>query len=149
MKNENWRVQYGASETTCWIRHIGPMLFEDSIRRFYNHPNCTVRGLCAENLFSVILNTAKQTRANLLSQYNEQIRYWLRDEDCWVLEHVFRLFSTLHRKHDNVAPLLSSGVSRLFEDKLFEDEPRWYVLDRGQFLCQIEAAKERLVSKKH
>jgi hypothetical protein len=140
LQNENWRVRYGATETACWIRHIEPTLFDDSIDRFCRDPNPNMRGLCAENLFSVILNSGKQIRDNLLTQYNEQIRYWLLDEDCWVLEHIFRFFSTLHRKHVNVEPLLSAGVSRLFDDA-----PGWYHrFDRGQFLRHIEAAKRRI-----
>jgi hypothetical protein len=80
-----------------------------------------------------------ETRRNLLEKFQKEIRRWLRDEDCWVLEHVFRLFQALHNRHVDFKWLVSEGVS-----PLFADNPAWYMLDREAFLRHIEVRKNQL-----
>ena len=136
-----WRVQFGANEAAYQVRHVAKALFHDSVRRFHNHKNCKIRGLCAENLIADILNSSSASRDGLLTTFEKEIGVWARDEDCWVLEHVFRLFHTLHERGVDVEPLLKDGGSRLFEGT-----PKWYALDREAFLKKIEQRKEALVS---
>jgi hypothetical protein len=68
------------------------------------------------------------------------MHYWLsEDEDCWVLNRVFRLFNTLHTGGFDVKRLLPARTSRLLRD-----EPKWYALERAEFLRSIEHRKEEL-----
>jgi hypothetical protein len=76
----------------------------------------------------------------LLTEFDAEIRAWLRDEDCWVLEHVFRLVRALAARGRDLTGLLSDGVSRLFAD-----QPLWYQLDREAFLVHIESRKRALI----
>jgi hypothetical protein len=144
LKDRNWRVQLGANEAAFQLRNIKPELFKDAVHRFHgNHPdagpfNCKIRGLCAENLISVILSPGRGRR-DLIKEFEQEIRFWLRDEDCWVLEHVYRLFEVLHKRRVDFSWLLSDGVSRLFEDS-----PAWYQLGRAEFLRHIERRKIKL-----
>ncbi len=139
MRDEDWRVQFGANEAAFALRHVEPELFHGAVEAFFNHANCKIRGLAAENLTSVILNAGPKRRGALLARHAPQIRAWLRDDDCWVLEHVFRLFSTLYARKIDFADLLKDGVSRLFADA-----PQWYAFGREEFLVHIERRKAAL-----
>jgi hypothetical protein len=103
--------------------------------------NCKIRGLCAENLTSVILSSSNEKRRQLLERFQTEIRFWLREEDCWVIEHMYRLFSTLDRKRFDFNWLLPEGASRLFGDRA-----DWYRMPREQFLRHIEERKLALAS---
>jgi hypothetical protein len=144
LEDKNWRVQLAANEAAFQLRNIKPGLFKNAVHRFYgDHSeagwfNCKIRGLCAENLISVILSPGRGRR-DLLLEFEKEIRFWLRDEDCWVLEHVYRLFDVLHKRRIDFSSLLSDGVSRLFKDS-----PTWYQLGRAEFLCHIERNKVAL-----
>ncbi len=135
----NWRVQFGANEAAFAARHFDAAIFPDSIERFYNHWNCKIRGLCAENLTSVVLNSSLARRDELLRRYAAHISFWVRDEDCWVLEHVFRLFRALRARKADFDWLLAGGVSRLMRG-----EANWHSLDREAFLRLIERNKSAL-----
>jgi hypothetical protein len=107
---------------------------------FHNHWNCKIRGLCAENLTAHILSLNNVTRGNLLSKFMPQIQYWLEDEeDCWVLEHVFRLFSTLHDREVDTRRLFPAKTSRILRGM-----PQWFTLTREDFLTNIEKRKREL-----
>jgi hypothetical protein len=93
----------------------------------------------AENLVSIITNVGGSMRDRLVADFNQEISSWLLDEDCWVLEHVFRLISNLRKRNIEIAQLLSSGVS-----PLLERTPGWFELDRETFLLQIERRKIEL-----
>jgi hypothetical protein len=139
--HKNWRVRFSANEAAFAVRHLDKRTQEDvfyaSVRRFYKDENCKIRGLCAENLFSHILNSGSNPR-KLLKAFEDQILYWLNDEDCWVLEHVYRLFNRLDQK--TVDDLLPAQVS-----PLLEGEPQWYRMEREAFLLHIEERKEARV----
>lgn len=139
LQDADWRVQFGANEAAYALRHVDPELFHGAVEKFFDHWNCKIRGLAAENLTADILNAGPKRRTALLARHAPQIKAWLRDEDCWVLEHVYRLFSTLEARHVAFADLLEEGVSRLFADA-----PGWYALDREAFLVHIEARKAAL-----
>jgi hypothetical protein len=146
LADKNWRVQYGACEAAFImsehkeLHEQGTDLFHRVVRQFYNAPNCKIRGNCAENLFSFILNSSASKWPDLIAGFDTEMRYWLRDEDCWVLEHVFRFFETLKKRHVNFDRLLSSEQS-----PLFAGAPEWYLFDRQDFLLHIERRKEEII----
>lgn len=138
-ESDDWR--YGAIETSYQLRDFDNMAsFTDAVHRFYADESCEVRGLCAENIIAEILNLGTEERTRRLREFEIEIRAWLKDEDCWVLEHLYRLFSELHRSRFDVRWLVSEGVSRLFEDGT-----EWYALSREEFLRHIEAKKQKIV----
>ena len=138
--DENWRVQYGANEAAFAVGTRHEAVFHDAVRRLYDHANPRIRGLCAENLISVMLNSGSDKRKGLFDDFKPQLCHWLRDEDCWVLEHVFRLFNSLHLRRIDATDLLAEPASRLFDDR-----PDWYRLPRAEFLRHIERRKRELV----
>ncbi len=147
LDDKNSRVQLGANEAAFQLRNVSPQLFKNTVHRFYgDHPeagwfNCKIRGLCAENLISLILSPGRGRR-DLLSEFEKEIRFWLRDEDCWVLEHVYRLFAALEKRRVDFQELLSDGESRLFAGAT-----PWFELSRADFLYRIEEQKGKLVTR--
>src|SRR5262249_52430946 len=91
LSDGNWRVRFGANEAAFAVRHLDRAVFCNAVHRFYNDPNCKIRGLCAEKLASVILNSGGQSRQRRLHECEDEVRYWLYDTDCWVLEHPLAL----------------------------------------------------------
>jgi TIR domain len=138
-ESDDWR--YGAIETSYQLRDFDNMAsFTGAVHRFYADESCEVRGLCAENIIAEILNLGTEERTRRLRKFEIEIRAWLKDEDCWVLEHLYRLFSELHRSRFDLNWLVSEGRSRLFEDRT-----EWYALSREEFLRHIEAKKQKIV----
>jgi hypothetical protein len=138
-----WRVRYGAAETAFLASFDRDReLFSDAVKRFYKEDEPLLRGNCAENLAAWILETQNQEeRAELLEKFREQIETWLKDDDCWVLDHMYRLFWKLaqeeQEQEEDFAFLLRSGISPLLEG----DGGVWYRLDRKDFLKRIEENK--------
>lgn len=142
-----WRVRFGAMEAAFQIRlHERPKMktFADGVHRFYHDQNSKLRGLCAENLISVMLNANNKHRLQLAAEFETEMRCWLRDEDCWVLEHVHRYFHALARRDqdmlrdDRVAALLAQC------SRLCDGLDAWWLVDRERFLRHIEARKQHL-----
>jgi hypothetical protein len=141
-KDANWRVLFGANEAAFEVRYVDPQVFYQSVHVFHDHWNCKIRGLCAENLFSVILNSGNTRRKDLLDQFCKVIQYWLsKEDDCWVLDHVFRLFHTLHKRGVDATSLFPSESEM---SPLLAGAPNWYQLERDEFLRHIEGVKETL-----
>jgi hypothetical protein len=139
--SHHWRVRYGAIEAAFQIRHEDGMeSFGKAVEHCFKHRCSKIRGLCAENIFSVMLNQSNATRDELIKRFKPAIEYWLKDEDCWVLEHVYRLFRQLDDGGVNVKPMLERGVSRLMDG-----EREWYTMPREKFLRYIEERKEELL----
>jgi hypothetical protein len=135
-----WKVRYGAIEAAFGLRYKDNYeLFSKAVHEFYHDANCRVRALCVENFTAQVLACEQKERDRWRHDFAAEIKAWLRDEDCWVLEHVYRLFQQLDRQGDDYTPLLADGVSRLFESN-----PEWYRMERGDFLRSIEAAKMHL-----
>jgi hypothetical protein len=135
-------VRFGAIEAAFAIRHLDrAAAFFEAVRRFHHDPNCRVRALCAENLVSMIVNRGALVD-RLVVQFASEIGVWLCDEDCWVLEHVFRLVHRLDERGADLTPLFAGGVSRLFAD-----DPNWYRRDREHFLVHIERRKRESPSR--
>jgi hypothetical protein len=133
----------GAIEAAFAVRHIKEPLFLATVRnaQFSRHLSARVRGLCAENLVSMIL-TNDGVNLRLLQDFKSEIEYWLQDEDCWVLEHMYRLIHGLKERGADL-PVLNNArrVSRLLHAK-----PNWFTLSREAFLLHIERQKRALVS---
>jgi hypothetical protein len=117
-------------------------LFRQAIKAFYQHPEPLLRGDIAENLAAWILDTIPSKRAELLAEFEPQIRFWLanEDEDAWILDHVYRLFHELAGEGSNGenTPLMKAEVS-----SLLAGDPIWYSLDRQPFLLRIEERKRQ------
>ncbi len=150
-----WRVRYGACEAAFQMRTSESprsALFHESVRRFYADPNAKLRGLCAENLLSTMLNQRDRDRLALETAFSQEISRWISDEDCWVLEHVHRYMHTLHqrgqnRPAENGAP---NGVGSHFvsaqASRLAVHLGEWWAVDRQTFLSEIETAKRNLIA---
>lgn len=142
-----WRVRFGAVEAAFQIRlHEAPKMktFADAVRTFHDDPSSKLRGLCAENLLSVMLNANNTNRLELEARFDRELRVWLKDEDCWVLEHVHRYFNTLARRGadaigDTMRAALATDASRLCAGS-----EEWWKADREKFLTHIEASKQKL-----
>jgi hypothetical protein len=136
----SWRMRYGAMETAYQIRlNETPTMatFGKGVKDFYADPVSKLRGLCAENLFSVILNASDHRREQYEKEFGVQIRRWLQDDDCWVLDHVHRYFHTLHGRGVDVGPFTGSQISPLFAGL-----DRWWEKPRTNFLEHIERTKK-------
>jgi hypothetical protein len=136
-----WRVRYGAMETAYQIRaDEEPKMatFGRGVKLFYNDDVSKLRGLCAENLFAVILNASDADRTRLEEEFDIPIREWLKDKDCWVLDHVHRYFHTLHVRGVDVSHFTSGERSPLFAGL-----SEWWKKGREDFLRDIEKAKEK------
>jgi hypothetical protein len=140
-----WRVRYGAMEAAFQIRlndEPRHATFFKGVKdfRFYCDQSSKMRGLCAENLLSIILNASDKQRASFESQFEPEIRAWLVDEDCWVLEHVYRYFHALHLRNANVERFMSGPRSPLVAGL-----DKWWTHDRETFLEHIETKKEERI----
>jgi hypothetical protein len=142
LSDPSWKVRYGAIEAAFGFRYVDNYeLFSKAVRQFYNDPNCRLRALCLENFAAQALASEPDQRRRWCADFSQPIKSWVKDEDCWVLEHVYRLFRQLDNFGDDYQPLLADGVSRLFEGCL-----GWCTMERGEFLRAIEHAKQARVT---
>ena len=142
-----WRVRFGALEAAFQIRlHETPKMktFADGVRAFYNDPSSKLRGLCAENLLSVMLNANNEHRLKLEATFEREMRFWLKDEDCWVLEHVHRYFNALARRDKDAFGKTMAGALVADASALCEGLDTWWQADRETFLSHIEERKRTL-----
>jgi len=146
-EKDNWRVQFGANEAAFAVRNVDPELFYRSVEDFYNHPICKIRGLCAENLISVMVIVSPKTRNKLYTRFKRQMRAWVEDEDCWVLEHVHRLFKVAFDRGFEIREVIDEGTVQvdprelIANSRLLRECPEWFQLDRNKFLRHIESQK--------
>jgi hypothetical protein len=138
-----WRVRFGAVETAYQHAEVDRnALFGTAVKRFYRDENSRVRALCAENLIAYILERPTIRRKQLLKDFAEAIDAWIRDDDAWVLEHVFRLLNTLERddKDFDCGTLFAPQMPYLLDGL-----PRsgWRDLSRAEFLTHIEAQQRK------
>jgi hypothetical protein len=136
--HDHWRVQFGAAEAAFLARFKDKnRLFRQAVATFHQHPEPLLRGNCAENLTAWILDSSPNERTELLREFELPLGAWLRndEEECWVLDHIHRLFRTLILQgHEaDCKPLLDGGVSYLLAG-----DPTWYALGRQDFLRRIE-----------
>jgi len=131
-----WRVRYGAMEAAFQIRlNEEAKTFFEGVKMFYNDPVSKLRGLCAENLFAIMLNASDTHRMAYEVQFDSEIRAWLKDEDCWVLEHIFRYFHELQERGAGMSRFEDAGLSVLLAGL---DDP-WG--NREKFLTHIDGKK--------
>ena len=76
-------------------------------------------------------------RVKYESEFEPEIRRWLVDEDCWVLEHVYRYFHALHLRNANVDGFMNGPQSPLVAGL-----DKWWAQDRETFHKHIETQKE-------
>ncbi len=136
-----WRVRYGAMEAAFQIRLDEEQKhdsFFKGVEMFYADTSSKMRGLCAENLLSIMLNSNGKQRINYEARFEREIRWWLKDEDCWVLEHVHRYFHALHERNVDVSGFMSGEQSPLVSGL-----DKWWTAGRETFLEHIENQKEQ------
>lgn len=146
-----WRVQFGAIEAAYQYASFDEMeLFGRAVEKFYQHTNCRIRALCAENLIAQIIELPTYIRnVKIDESYGKYISAWLYDGedknsegesydgDAWVLEHIFRLFQALD------GPPQTYDVTKFFRTEipdLLAGLPRsgWGKVPRRKFLRRIE-----------
>ncbi len=147
-KKEPWRVRFGAMEAAFQIRlHEKEKMktFADGVHLFYDDPNSKLRGLCAENLVSVMLNANDTRRLELAATFKKEMCFWVKDEDCWVLEHMHRYFHALDKdilREERVAVLLADA------SPLCDGLNAWWLEEREPFLRHIEKLKIEIEKRK-
>jgi hypothetical protein len=163
----DWRINLGATEAAYILAETDCELFlgnegegepgsrDGAVSKFYNDPRSSrLRALCAENLITYIIERPTQIRLDLFTEFRACVDWWIHSEDdCWALEHVFRLLKTLasERVHNKDKTAYTDYVDRLFAtlDSSFLVGPGlsgisdWAKLSRGDFLAWIERVKNR------
>jgi hypothetical protein len=140
--NNNWRINYGVAEAAFLARSYDKnFLFYRAVDTFYNSPHPLLRGNCVENLVALLLSSSSEERYFIFSKYTDILKYWLNDSDCWVLDHLHRLYNNLY-VNETMDPLiqdiLDSNNNKLFN---IDNNTSWYHLSRDEFLLHIEKIK--------
>jgi len=140
-----WRVRFGAVETAYQLIAFDNMdLFGRAIDCFFKDRNSRVRALCAEDLVANILDRPPRLRAPVLKRFKKAIACWIKDEDCWVLEHVFRLLRTLEADGFDPSLLFTKQMPPLLDGL---PKTGWDKLPRATFLAHIETRKREQLSE--
>jgi len=151
----DWRVNLGAVEAAYILIEMDPDLFLGAdmkdlgaAGRFHDDRRSSrLRALCAEDFITYVLERAQPLQLDLLKKFDQCVNWWLNDEDdCWVLEHVFRLLKTLAK--DRAQNRLNADYVRYLDTKFAESKSPflvgigdWASITRGEFLARIETIK--------
>ncbi len=156
-------------ENCILVKKNGVRLFDLAVQRYFRHEVSRVRANCAENfvadlidefeiggespdLEGLIRRIGDSVPSGCKHAWTSVIEHWLKDSDCWVLEHVFRLFSVLVSikspsveldqwlKDRNETFKSYPHCLLTIVQSHFPDQP-WYNLERATFLEYIERAK--------
>lgn len=135
----NWRLRYSAMELVLLICHLDDQqTIVEAISHLSKDGHCWVRGICAECMTGWLLNSPSEKLRSRVGQVEGAIQAFLVDEDIWVLEEMYDLFTGLREAGIDVTPLLAQGVT-----PLLQGEPQWYQLRREEFLWFLEAEKRK------
>ena len=87
-----------------------------------------MRALCVENFTAQVGACEPDEPQRWCGNFAAEIKTWLKVEDCWVLEHVCRMFRQRDHKGADNTPLLADGVTRpvSFDAKI--DRNSWVAL---------------------
>jgi len=145
---DDWHVRYGAYEAAYQVRNVDPKFFYSSVAGCGKSENCKIQGLCAENLVSHMLNSARDRRNETYRNFKYKIQFWIDHDDAWVLEHIYRLFRRLHISNK---PLIDFDGKAVDPVMLARNAPllsgeKWQEMERDKFLQFIEERKRALVS---
>jgi hypothetical protein len=138
-----WRVRFGAIETAYILAHVvGMDLFGKAVHYSCADPqsNSRIRALCAENLVSYILERPPNLRKKYLQEFKPEITRWVGDTDCWVLEHIFRLFRALNHDRIDVHEFYPPTIPPLL---MGLPDNGWDTLPRIRFLTHIETRRRQ------
>lgn len=165
---DGWRFHFGAVEATYLTRYLqqeetsrlrsalgfSPRMsqklanlnrFELVVQstRFHAHPCSRVRALCAENFVADLFQHTLQDRRTRLVNFSKPLIRWLNDDDCWVLEQVYWLFSRLLRDgcETEMQHQLTELLKNLNQDSLLSHLPNWYNMSRAEFVLAMERWK--------
>ena len=80
---------------------------------------------------------------------SDVVARWLIDDDCWVLEHVHRLFHYVFSPNQGLKPVIPTELQQWFQERLLKLPtdtvlgriPEWHLMRRDQFLEELEVAK--------
>ena len=169
-EHDNWRVQYGAIEASFLFRHewrgmadAGTTRFDLNLSRFHAHDVSRIRGLCAEDFVGDLFCRNARTwtqrlNGNLIGNLScrDVISRWLCDDDCWVIDHIHRLFYMIFGKNSGLTERVPLGdkhltnelkawgndqLDKLPTDCLLHRIPKWHLTSRDEFLGKLEHAK--------
>lgn len=154
LEDRRWRVKLGAAEAAFDMRHLGGgKVYAKSIEVSWQDPNPRVRGLCAENLIANILEEKEwSARSERLGKCEKHLIRWFGDDDCWVLEHPYRLVQTFRDKPKADENAVAWHEANVKLDKIIEKaiamrgalldrQHHWAKDDRHAFLLTIEDLK--------
>jgi serine/threonine protein kinase len=168
VKHPNWRVQYGAIEASFLFRQIDDRRdandsavtrFDCHLCQFYEHNVSRIRGLCCEDFVGDLLDREPNKWKYRLDgtlpsgvKCDQVLARWLQDDDCWVLEHVYRLFHFVFSTENSPSQGLSKELQSWFQSQLNQlpvetllgGIPEWHSMDRDRFLELLETAKRDL-----
>lgn len=164
-KEDNWRINLGAVEAAYILAERDRTLFLGIPERqgtpqvlgaaeiHYKASSSRLRALCAEDLITYILERPPQIQLDLLKRFDQCVDWWIardkegndQEDDCWVLEHIFRLLKTLDTNRRNQP---QSAYSRYLDSMFTRITSRflagisdWRKISRGEFLARIENIK--------
>jgi hypothetical protein len=154
--DRRWRVRLGAAEAAFDMRHLGlGNIYAQSIDASWQDENPRIRGLCAENLIANILEKSQWSeRTLLLDDHRKHLSHWFADDDCWVLEHPYRLVQTFREGLKATGDLSACRIANAKLDSIMEMATRtngalldskdyWEKEDRTTFLRTIEGSKKK------
>ena len=183
---DDWRIDFCVAEVTFLLRSIeewkesgssrGNRMFDQALQTYYNHPISRVRANLAENYVADLMELngfgSQSESGECLEgewvtrlcnrQSTKMIDHWLRDSDCWVLEHLYRLFQILNSikvKSPKLKAWLKNRLARLkaidsvhgpcilsMIQSLVEEQGMsvWAELDRRTFVEFMEVAKRSI-----
>lgn len=137
----NWRVAYGTVDAAFNARDLDEgRTFRAALRRYWNHSNARVRGICLDDLFAWVRLAPMEHREQLVDEFADILGQWMGlAKDFWELEYLFLLCRLLD----------TEGPSRAMH-RFLGDPPAWsryfvpigglpfYKVDRETFLRHID-----------
>jgi hypothetical protein len=91
-----------------------------------------------------MLNANNERRSKIAEDFDEEMREWLKDKDCWVLEHVYRYFHTLAQRDKDMPLDKRVAVVPAVASPLCVGLNAWWLEEREPFLEHIEKRKQDL-----
>ena len=176
----NWRIVAGALDSTCLFCDIDDdetvrkpdndkigrppkterRRFEKNLLKkcYFAHPCCRVRSICAENFVADLLARNPSEWKSRLVDFEKPVLRWLADDDCWVLEHMYRLFhkpvhslSKINDDDCNRSDPMKDELIAWMKERFVNLNPKsllkkigtgWHMSDREKFLANLERCRE-------
>lgn len=142
LDDENWHIRYTALEAAAdvWVLD-NYTIFIEATRKCFNDRNSWVRGLCAENIVWYIFADF-DNRLELISFFNNEIKFLLKDDDIWVLDKLHALFYKMFESGENVEEILKVLTT---DSCLLSQNSGWFQQDRSSFLSSLESIQRNFI----